>query len=750
MNVSIELPSRPTSERRLNRRQALQALGLGAFGALSVAGAVAARQDLTVAPPTAEATGPTATLPTVADKAAELEYDLERIFRFVADEVHYEAYAGALRGAKGTLLSRAGNSVDQALLLAALLDEAFVTYRFAIGEIDEVSAAAIEATLSVELETLRERRAHLYGVAPDDAAILSPEDETVLDQVLEAVATGRDRAAEWIAASAKLVTDALTAEGIDLPAPAAPALPDRERHAHVWVQYADGPLWIDLDPSIPEARPGTAYATAAETPATLPTDLDHLVRVTLVAEEAIGGAPRRRDVVAYEATSRDLVGVPLAIAALPPDDVEGFGLAINRMFTGLASFAPMISTPYGGVVADIPLVLGAGDGETLLDEIVGDGEESPIGDGEAIALWLKVEVQSPDRLPVIVERPMFDRLDPTARAADEPDLSTIAPVDLVRLPDGRETFAPLATVTVLDVTSGTLPNTLALNDAEAAALLDTLHGFAPSYVALRDGLLLERAADLGWWAYPDGPNVTAFVFSSAEPADGEAPVIVSADLIHRAMAWAAVAAGPSGSTHPGVLLGAVDQVAERMILDPTLIGSGVAGIVPGPNVGRVFEVAAEQGVAVRPLTPENTGALSELDLSSGAAALIAGHLAAGLIVVVPAAPVEVDGARLSGWWLIDPETGRTTDQLEDGRGGARAALRRSPITERTVQNAVWAKIRQEGVVKALNCLGNILGWSAAIAALFIVAGDDAKVLVTGLAGAAQGLRVIGACGYAAV
>ena len=69
----------------------------------------------------------------IADLALELDYDLDAIFRFVADEIAYEPYPGILRGALGTLQARAGNSADKALLLAALLDASLIRYRFARG-----------------------------------------------------------------------------------------------------------------------------------------------------------------------------------------------------------------------------------------------------------------------------------------------------------------------------------------------------------------------------------------------------------------------------------------------------------------------------------------------------------------------------------------------------------------------------------------------------------------------------------------
>jgi hypothetical protein len=309
--------------RPLSRRLVLQALGLGgatavglgAAGLLPAAAGVAARQDLTVAPPTAEA-GPSAPSPlSVADKAAELQFDLERIFRLVADEVHYEAYVGALRGPKGTLWSRAGNSVDQALLLAGLLDEALVTYRFAIGELEASTADALLAELTVSAETLRHGRVRVLGLPDDPASAppLSPEDEQILDRVLQSAAAGCERANQLIDDGVRVIGQALTEADVELPAPSAPALPDRERRQHVWIQYADGPVWIDLDPSIAGAPSGRAYATVTETVDALPEDLAHVVKVKVIAEEVASGAPRRRDVVAYEAKSRDLVGLMPAV-----------------------------------------------------------------------------------------------------------------------------------------------------------------------------------------------------------------------------------------------------------------------------------------------------------------------------------------------------------------------------------------------------------------------------------------------------
>ena len=83
--------------------------------------------------------------PTAADVAAGLNWDVDALFRFVADDVRYDPYAGALRGSVGTLWGMAGNSTDQALLLASLLDEAVVPYRFVIGELADSAATDLVA-----------------------------------------------------------------------------------------------------------------------------------------------------------------------------------------------------------------------------------------------------------------------------------------------------------------------------------------------------------------------------------------------------------------------------------------------------------------------------------------------------------------------------------------------------------------------------------------------------------------------------
>ena len=53
-----------------------------------------------------------------------LDYEAEFILDYVSNDIAFQPYEGVLRGVAGTLRARAGNSLDQSILLASVLKSA--------------------------------------------------------------------------------------------------------------------------------------------------------------------------------------------------------------------------------------------------------------------------------------------------------------------------------------------------------------------------------------------------------------------------------------------------------------------------------------------------------------------------------------------------------------------------------------------------------------------------------------------------
>jgi hypothetical protein len=119
---------------------------------------------------------------------------------------------------------------------------------------------------------------------------------------------------------------------------------------------------------------------------------------------------------------------------------------------------------------------------------------------------------------------------------------------------------------------------------------------------------------------------------------------------------------------------------------------------PGPSVGAVFERAAADGVGLRVLT----GALPpDHGYPPVAAAFLGDALAEGWLAIVPERPVQLGGESRLGWWLVDPLTTETRDQMDDGRG--------SEMTEYVNQVISIAVLTAGALIALAACIGGRMG-----------------------------------------
>lgn len=667
---------------RFTRRDAWRAFAAGGMLAGFATIANGGRERLAIAGGQIEATPPATPVPTntqafgptIATKAAELGYDTDRIFRFVADEVRYEAYAGALRGARGTLWGLAGNSIDKSILLAALLDESQILYRFASGPLTPESKAALRSALVVAIAAATPEAspapASTVAVSGNANGTPSPVDQSTVEGALRATDAARKLSGSLYDFTAGIIQSSLTKAGIALPALTGVELPESESSAHYWVQVAEGPTWVDLDATLPKAARGKALAAAAGTVDAIPGELAHRVTIRLVAEELIGGVGTRRDAVTWAGQSSDLISEPVAVMVISSGDFQGVGLTINQTFSGNASFIPCLAVGSQVSYATTPVVVGAA-GEPSISSVLSSAGATPTGgaaDGELVGLWLNVEITSPGSDPVAIERALLDRIGFVARNAGSIDWSKLTPVHLVKNVDtGLQVIAELSSLTLLAFESSIVPGSVVVANASAIENFGALYLIGPSFASYRHALGTALEQPNGSRSFVSSPNLVAFSIGRDDPSVADGPVSMTMDILHRQPTVIATGEPKSEGVHPLVRAGVLDQVAEQVLLDPVLRGASEPDM-SALSVGTVFAEAAKNGVPFAVVT--DAASLGRVTVSAEAVIRVTKALEKGLVVIVPEQPVEIAGKAVSAWWLVNPTTGRTRDETEQGRGFA--------------------------------------------------------------------------------
>ena len=595
--------------------------------------------------------------------AAGLDYDQERIFRFVADDILYEPYTGVLRGPIGTLRGRAGNAADKALLLAALLDAAAIPVRFQLGTLDAAMAGVIaSAARTLDAATARGVAAEVMFARPAGmpAAPVPVIGEPVLAVFASSTSEVVARAGRQLDDGVRTIVDALAGAGIALPVPEA-TLPEMERTAHAWAQVHVGTDWLDLDPTLPGALQGDSLtAPTADGLDALPDMLRHRVELAVIAESVVGGALEQAEIQRMGAWADELIDAPILAFNARPSDIKGLGVSIDDAIGGTATYHPIIAMGDRSEAGGRRMALGA---QGATDPFGNSGT----GEGETTAQWLELSVTSPGAAPVVVRRLVFDRVGMELRAAGGFDAAALTPVELTDVGASGLEYLPALKVHALSVTGGPVgggifePVASTVGSPAGSVDLAVLPRIA-HYV--RDGANAELGLIRGVRVVGDGPTVVAWTLEpGAMGADG--PVVRSAvDLWHRRIGTLPLLGSTATGTDP-VMAGVLSHVAERIVTGDVPRGPD-GSVVPALSVGAVFEQAAAEGIATRVLR----GPDMPLGLPFGAEAraLIGAALAQGQVVIVPERPVLLGGVERVGWWLVDPLTGRTSDQLDDGRG----------------------------------------------------------------------------------
>lgn len=594
----------------------------------------------------------------------------------VHEAVAYQPYAGVLRGPQGTWEARAGNALDQALLLASLLLDA--------GYDAEVALATLPAEAAGDVLAMVRPASGPPGADPEAAGV-APEslvdDPEALDRAAEAteaaiadLAVRADATADWLEGQLGAAwSDAVAVESAVL----------EEASAYAWVRARlfEGDPWSELHPVFADAPAWTeALAPDQTLQGNVPDDLLHRFRLEAFVERRVGGEVEVNALFpAWERPVANLAGLPL-VASFAPDGLEADELVVSDVAAASSAttfFVPVLNgAPISGAEVfdrlgnQVDQMAAASPMSGIfgqLGNLTNEATQELGGDGiELTSVWWQYTFVHPDGRETVHRRPVLDRVDPDDRAADV--VGELAPLDAQSAFEAL-TDSQTLMVAPADVAAGTAERVR----LDAQIVLAGYQRWAWLESVAPEGRSLEVPEEMASALARDRLTTAFAAFADHDVPEGAvgyrhepALVVVSAPIAggrtvvdvvqnpRRVLQTEGARALPEAALRAGVWETATERLALRTEDLSTVVDSFT------------FAAAAEAaGLAWQTL---RTGDAAPADLPDVSRAAIAADLAAGYVVVAPTALPE--GVAAAAWWRVDPVTGVALGRAGDGRGEA--------------------------------------------------------------------------------
>lgn len=731
--------------------------------------------------------------------AEQAQGEPTRLFRWVRDNTWLMPYRGLLRSDAGVLMDRLGNSLDRAMLLHRLLELAGQEVRLARGSLSDeevrtlvlgrrplASGAISEAQESGLLEETvsnAERLARKHGLdIPGLRGVLEEQAKTAL--IL------RDEVRRRTASQ----TEALMALLGDIPEKAGEndslAIRNEAYRDHWWVQWKKDGDWVDLDPSLSDARPASPLTRALETmtPRELPESLKHRVAIRVIAETLETGAVREAVLLERVFDSAEAAGQRIALFYAPvdwPPDMHPLSgkLTPEKLRNALLKqkeWVPVLlvgdrahvqrGIAADGTVNESPSLDQARPGKeigstvggfsSMLDTIGGETTSSPSEVQGAVfsALWIEYTVAVPGHSEERIRRALFDLIGPAARHA-----GTFPVRPVVTEAERLHRAEALCTVTDVAIFSARPSEEFVLHSFAASflALRDTLRSVARSAGSPEFGARLQEfsqslafpaVSPCSWLAllrnswgregsgvYTDRPLVLSHHSGIRFGSPSENMAFEAFDIVSNRAAVSPD--GGAGAFRTRLEQGVLDTNAEALLLSDILTFPD-----SGENTARAFERSLRRGVPWALISAPDDTLLKQFP--PAVQARLHADLAAGYLVAVPQ-PQEAVEAGDFAWWQIDPLTGDTLGIGPRGWG--------SEFIEYFVVSSVGAFAFAGSFV---GCMGKPEGWHSAspmklfgctvcayIGALSIVVGMILSGGAAAQLGVVTGTISTGGCGF---
>ncbi|HEV3340534.1 MAG TPA: transglutaminase domain-containing protein, partial [Pirellulales bacterium] len=580
--------------------------------------------DLLASTPDANTTDPY-----VQEKAAELNYDPTQIYNFLHTQIGYNSYVGSLRGARGTLWSNAGNSLDDASLGVALMRASGIPARYQQGTLSQSQAQQLILSMfPASYQTV--------GYIPAGTQTSDPADDP---QLLS------------------------------------------ETENHFWFQFDSASGMKDADPEFAGQTIGQAATTSTSSFTEVPQSLRQTTEVSLTAEmynqaaAALTGGNGLTDTVVLDQTFNDvdLVGHPLTIGNYV--QTTGPGAIFSTQTNTYSPYIQVGDDAFPDVESD--QIIRGQDYQEVISSF-------PLGGQILSGLFLNITANVPGSSPEHFEHTVVDRIGFAARTGGIVSPLNVAPTDppilshfdVVTIDASPGIEDPSSAAHAADELNRIGSSFGALASADQAEKSNDVVKLAvdadiEQTRAVADALLIasqglsQRLADISLVkVYASEPRIF-LVSNKAADTTTSSPGAFSVDLLSDTFRTVVDPGQETGERVAfNVQYGVLENVIETEV--PAQILSAVSSTPPPATTATIFLAAQAAGVPLTTITQANVGLLDALAIPAEAKARISLAIHDGKAVVVPTKSVTVSGVSTIGWYEIDPSTGDTVGVIQDG------------------------------------------------------------------------------------
>jgi len=656
----------------------------------------------------------------------QLDADPTRIAAFVRSHIAFQPYPGALRGVKGTLMARAGNALDQSLLLAALLHDAGYDARVDYAPLNDAQAQRVFEQIT---------RARAPAPAPVDARALAAllktapgaKDPALVKRLKQATQQVHDgppatEMATWLA-------KVLAKSGIKIDAGNMSARLFESAHDYFWVEYRSDPWakWQAVQPVFADAAHDLSGIGAKERYyGAIPERWQWRLHLELVMETKQGDALDASHLLDWTRPVANLAGRPLGISVAPTNLSSRAALKnLKKTFAQAKLFSARFNGSQidplfddSGNMVDPVALSGQGFGAADVFMTMNKKEQAAAGALAALGggsdngrnphlpiqvltgLWIDVSVIPPEGYgaPRHQRRFILDRIGNRQRRAGKvTHLTPMKPADIARRLTASYTFVASGGQPADGVLMRRMLQRISrqrsffvyaakliyLGRDDGVTLADYLMSLSlPSLPQL--GLLRDAAAATPAGTYRPAPAVVAVETGRAPDYAAQVRMDVIFDPAVRPVLAPHTTDAPGDASH-GADMTAMgtshSDPAPSLVagvrttrLETGRLGSASAG-TRRTSAYALLSAAHKSNATFHVLVPaeddagrkQNMAALATFKLPAASADAIVRDLDAGYAVVLPER--KTDGETHVAWWRVAPQTGETLGMMDDGRGG---------------------------------------------------------------------------------